>query len=130
MFDKYSLSPSPSHTSVSVSGSIHEHRAPTDESVRLLREMEKAAFESVIERIDLKNHVKGTIIRKLSMSGFDHEIVVCFELNGEKYYTKPYTVPANYTLDPKEWVQKLINGMSEAIALKLLEKGFKELTGF
>jgi hypothetical protein len=63
MFDRNYIAPpypvTPESYTVQHQHEHHEHRAPTAESVRLLREMEKAAQDAVIERIDLKNSVKG-----------------------------------------------------------------------
>src|SRR5437899_141820 len=45
------LSPQTSHVTERVTEHVHEHRAPTDESVRLLSEMEKAARDKIVEAI-------------------------------------------------------------------------------
>ena len=49
MFDRTYIAPGPS----SVSVRVEEKRAPTDESVRLLREMEEKARASVVESMRL-----------------------------------------------------------------------------
>lgn len=46
MFDRYQVGPS--SISVHETRTINEHRAPTDESVRLLTEMEEKVLERVI----------------------------------------------------------------------------------
>ena len=51
MFDTYRLESSPSYSSVYVT----EKRAPTDESVRLLKEMEHAAAEKLLESVRVEN---------------------------------------------------------------------------
>ena len=50
MFDKIILAPGRTRTEY-VTREVHEHRAPTDESVKLLREMEQKARDQVIEAI-------------------------------------------------------------------------------
>ncbi len=55
MFDTYALGAvGPTRVSVNSRSEVHEHRAPTDDSVRLLREMEQRVRDEV---------VKTTIVR-------------------------------------------------------------------
>jgi hypothetical protein len=61
MFDSYHISTRPQHVSVDIT----EKRAPTDESVRLLRDMERAAEKRVTEAIRLDGNVfKGALHRQ------------------------------------------------------------------
>ena len=53
MFDAYHVRNVTERVHSSVT--VHEHRAPTDESVRLLRDMERAALEKVIQSVRLEN---------------------------------------------------------------------------
>ena len=71
---------------------VTEKRAPTDESVRLLREMEKEALGKIIKNIDLSNNqfsarllvfedplnfnIKGKVL--FSLNGKTHELNVSF----------------------------------------------------
>lgn len=71
---------------------VTEKRAPTDESVRLLREMEKEALNKIIHNIDLSNNqfsarllvfedllnqtTKGKVL--FSLNGKKHELNVSF----------------------------------------------------
>ena len=71
---------------------VTEKRAPTDESVRLLREMEKEALNKIIKNIDLSNNQfyarllvfedplnfnsKGKVL--FSLNGKTHELYVSF----------------------------------------------------
>lgn len=98
----------------------HEHRAPTDESVKILKELEAAAESRVLERVDLRNNVKGSIIRMQSLDMFEHRIVMVFELNGVKYKTDPVCVEPAYVMDKTEWVTKLMDLMGRATALELI----------
>lgn len=62
MFDRYLQchQRTPSHTSVDVT----EKRAPTDESVRLLSEMEQAARQKVVQSIRLENCPVDAVIQR------------------------------------------------------------------
>lgn len=93
--------------------------------------MEEKAEQRVIERIDLRNGVKGTIVRSLVPTTFANQIVIAFELNGEKYQTLPVEVDHSFVMDRNEWVKKLLEEMSKAIAIQLLIKnGINNLSGF
>jgi hypothetical protein len=105
----------------------HEHRAPTDESVRLLREMEAKADERMIERLVLNNTVKGTVIRRKSCSTFEDEVLLVFELNGERFQTKPVRVLPNYTLNKSEWASELVRTVAEAVAVSLISQHAREV---
>ena len=78
----------------SINVDLTENRAPTDESVRLLREMEKEALSKIIKNIDLFNNQfsarllvfedplnlnsKGKVL--FSLNGKKHELNVIFDL--------------------------------------------------
>lgn len=54
MFDQIHIRPGSSHSTHE--SQIHEHRAPTDESVRLLSEMERAAEKKLISVTRLESN--------------------------------------------------------------------------
>ena len=62
-----------------------EYRAPTDESVRLLKEMEEKAHEKIINSISVRDcQVEcQVIIEKDYMNRSNHYIVV-YSMNGKK----------------------------------------------
>lgn len=129
MFDNTYVLPPYQHDPPSVHETriITENRAPTDESIKLFRDMEQKAQDAVIGRLDIKNPMKGTILRRMSHSMFEHEIVLAFELNGEKYQTTPVKVPESYVLNKEEWIRKLFENMSQAIAEQLFQKNYKDV---
>ena len=69
---------------------IVEKRAPTDDSIKLLHEMEEKAFNSVIKQVDVDNNIlKGKVV----YYGNDYPIqeLVCvysFILSGNRYDVK------------------------------------------
>lgn len=66
----------------------HEHRAPTDDSVRLLQDMREKAFESIIAEQRCKNNIfdYNVFIRKKEPSIFnDYELIMQAEINGKTY---------------------------------------------
>lgn len=65
---------------------LTEKRAPTDESVRLLREMEKEALNKIIKNIDLSNNQFSARPLDFEVSlNFNSEGKVLFSLNGKKH---------------------------------------------
>lgn len=82
MFDHYNLGSGPS----SVHVTKHEHRAPTDASVRLLAEMEAKARERVLASVPLEcNDFNGVLHHMRSPLQQTDEFVIQYELNGSRY---------------------------------------------
>ena len=64
---------------------VHHHRAPTDESVRLLAEMEKAARDKVIASYSVDNVFKVGLVEFREKPQVDGvELIASFSLNGEQ----------------------------------------------
>jgi hypothetical protein len=85
MFDRtthvHNTTLSPSHIS------IHEHRAPTDESIKIYREIEQKAIDNIVAAGRVEDNIINFkwFIRTDHMS-FDDEICRCeFTLNGKVY---------------------------------------------
>lgn len=75
----------PQHTTVNVT----EKRAPTDESVRLLKEMEEAARNKVLETIVVADTSFECKIHKMVDPINDHDVyTVVFSLGGQKRRTE------------------------------------------
>lgn len=84
MFNKTVVLPTRTDTRF-VTREVHEHRAPTDESVKLLREMEQASEAKRIACMRLDgNELRGLI--EVSQYAEDYRTVmrVVFDLNGKR----------------------------------------------
>lgn len=65
---------------------VIEKRAPTDESVRLLREMEKEALNKIIKNIDLSNNqLYARLLVFEDPLNLNSKGKVLFSLNGKKH---------------------------------------------
>ena len=65
---------------------VTEKRAPTDESVRLLREMEKEALNKIIKNIDLSNNqLYARLLVFEDPLNLNSKGKVLFSLNGKKH---------------------------------------------
>jgi hypothetical protein len=79
MFDRYYLRASPS----SISVSVDEKRAPTDESVRLLREMEDAARTQVAQSLRIEScGVEAVVHRQDNPMDAKTMFAIHYKVNG------------------------------------------------
>jgi len=98
----------PSHVTVTVT----EKRAPTDASVKLLREMEEKAHQSVINSIQVGDtHFEARlVVNRLPATEGGIEFHIIYSLNGKKMETI-------YRPDWREQdVTKQIEGLIDAVA--------------
>lgn len=104
---------------------VHEHRAPTDESVRLLREMEQAARDKVVRAIRLENSPIDCVVHAQdnAMTG-DREFCVFVRVNGKRI-----EVRRSFNLETtfEAVAEGLLTGVSERIAADLLAPAFGQL---
>jgi hypothetical protein len=68
---------------------VVEKRAPTDESVRLLKEMEAEARKKIVEAVRLEsNGFKAVIHREDSYESLCTRFYINYELNGRRFQAK------------------------------------------
>lgn len=110
MFDSYQVGPREVYVSKTVT--VEEKRAPTDASVRLLREMETAARSEVDKAI----RVDDTPIKMVVQSMRDH-------MSGDDIYRAHYSIggrdlKTEYRHDSyqRPRIEDAIRGLTEAIA--------------
>lgn len=84
MFDRTIVN-LPHKLHVDVREDRHEHRAPTDESVRLLKEMERAARDKIVAALSLDNNTFKAVLHAERMveSGRIYWRII-FDLNGKR----------------------------------------------
>lgn len=106
---------------------IHEHRAPTDESVKLLREMEKEARERVISSFVFSdNQVKGSVVVMLNVMTSDKTVYIRYSLNGTEHKEEFTIQDIEILIDRTEALKLLIERLSWRIAVNLVcESGIK-----
>ena len=66
---------------------VNINRAPTDESIRLLKEFEEKAVENIIDKIHVNdNNINGLVlIKQIQLNPFNHKFYWKFTLNGKEY---------------------------------------------
>lgn len=121
MFDTYVQRVAPAYPQTVTK---HEHRAPTDESVKLLREMEDKALKSIIHHFRVEsNFINGTV----TIFEFDHiqqDVLCCtkFTLNGQEIIIQEPMHRDDCRANP-DWIwDKLCERLSGRIARIITEK--------
>jgi hypothetical protein len=63
-----------------------EYKAPTDDSIRLYKEIEQKVWNSITQRIKFESNIfKGELFIYNSQQFFGYDCRVMFEINGVKY---------------------------------------------
>lgn len=122
MFDRYE------HRSHSVMGrssaviTVNERKAPTDDSVRLLAEMQEAARQSVIDAYPLEgNLISGVVDEYADTVNHSHCLRAIFEINGRRMEARASTPFYKMKAQGKVelWVQ-LRDEVAKTIATELV----------
>lgn len=110
-----------------VTRNIHEHRAPTDESVRLLREMEQAARDSVEQSFNVGgNGFECVVTVNREFASNDIIARAVFSLNGKRM-TAEGRVRGFEISDPTKLFQTLRDNVAQVIAGEVIEHSFSML---
>jgi hypothetical protein len=98
-----------------------EHRAPTDESVRLLKEMEEKARQKIIDSFTVKDtHFECKTFQEMDMVTQEMKYVVIYSMNGKRR-----TVSVNIERDViADNYKKLISAVANDIAVAMLSDAF------
>ena len=105
-----------------LTATVTEKRAPTDASVRLLKEMEKAARDKVIASIELdSNIVKGRVfVMKEVLSG-KNNFAVLMDINGKRVEIR---VSTNEYQSPDAQLQEVYQEIGHRIASEVMPDVF------
>lgn len=125
MFDKYTVEGGTKH----VHTTITEKRAPTDDSVKLLREMEDAAENKLLSAIRLDtNAMPGIVVERMrqAFTG-DSELLVLFNLNGHRHKHIIQMREPEFVLDKRSAFQQLANSLAEEIVNELVGQVVREI---
>ena len=107
----------------SVEAVIHEHRAPTDASVKLLKEMEQAAKDKLVASFILDNNTfKGAVNIYQEVLHDRLVIEVTFDLNGKRINEVIYT-----HRDDVDLLETIKSAVANRIATELLINTFNKL---
>jgi len=108
---------------------VHEHRAPTDDSVKLLREMEEKSRKQIVGAFvtNKDNDLQGAVVymAPFSMSP-DHDVYIRFKLNGQDYEFKEVVSDLEMHMSEVEAYRMLAEKISAAVTNKLMCKLISE----
>jgi len=97
---------------------VHEHRAPTDESMRLVTEMEEKIRAKIIAQMPVVSHpFKGGVTHY--HEGFGSVLVVSFTIGADRHDIK-IELPHAEMLSSEDYAKHMVAQASLAIAEKLL----------
>ena len=124
MFDAYYRQESSYPSSVNVS--VTEKKAPTDESVKLLREMQLKAENELLRAVHLdSNEFKGMVHVYRDVVNAGKRVIILFELNGKQVRHESLI---------REWTKRedigtiLRKELSETIAREVILASFSNET--
>lgn len=108
-----------------VTREVHKHRAPTDESVRLLREMEEKARAQVIASVPLEsNRIRGRAewVRDYAEDTLLGRAIV--DINGARVVA---TVRQGFDMERHDLVSALRDELARSIANEILRDALRGL---
>lgn len=110
---------------------VHEHRAPTDQSVALLKEMEKAATDKIVESMRVTNSDFEAVIQWYWDVMNDQTVgVAVFSIGGTKLRAE-HRGRVDRMEQSTDFILALRDAMAKEIANHILGKSMpKELPGF
>jgi hypothetical protein len=96
---------------------VHEHRAPTDESIRLAREYEEKAWAEVEKRMLWQiPGIQAQVIVAESDHGMREKHVI-FSINGRRMHI---CHPESVIVDTQQIIKDIANKVAEEITIQLL----------
>ena len=109
---------------------VTEKRAPTDDSVRLLREMEEKATAQIVESYRIETNVLNgvVVIFLMDPADFDRKAWIRFNLNGKDYSFKETFRWNEFTPTTKhDAIQMFVKAVREAIYENIMPELAKAL---
>jgi len=101
---------------------VHEHRAPTDDSVKLLREMEAAAQDSILSTYKFDDNVlNGIAVQTLRSWGEPgSDIHIRFTLNRKEFRFKEQLADVDFAINREKAITCLFKAVRDSIFQELL----------
>lgn len=123
MFDRTIVHQAPGQIRAEIN--VTEKRAPTDESVRLLREMEAKAKAEVIKATAVNdNHFTGVIHTMFDALSYRTTVRLVYSMNGKKLTTDYQIDESSKSQDDS--INGLIDAVARDIAIEILRKPISE----
>ena len=128
MFDRIIVAPDRGTKNIYEKRTVHEHRAPTDESVKLLQEMEQAAKDNFLGRFDFKdNKLNGAVAVMSDYLNNEFVLVILFSLNGHEHRAEVRESMSNHKAITEDTAKYLLaESIAKAVTKELLCQTQKE----
>jgi hypothetical protein len=109
-----------------VTKTVTENRAPTDESVRLLKEMEEKAREKIIESIAVRDcQVECQILFERGYVDRSNHYTIVYSMNGERSKVKVMVHEYEFEAGLEKYVaERLRDTLAKDIATKMIGEAF------
>lgn len=86
MNDGYLILSQPQYVTREVTKTVHENRAPTDESIKIYKEMVDKAEKSVLDTFVISDNIlNGSIVVLRNAETMGIDVIYRFTLNGKKF---------------------------------------------
>lgn len=110
------------HHATSTSVHVTEKRAPTDESVRLLREMESEAIAKVQAAIRVQDTAFECVVHVMhDLMNNERKVAAIFSLNGKKIRAD-CSIKESQT--PNDAIEKIVSAVADQLAFEILRPAF------
>ena len=104
---------------------IHEHRAPTDDSIRLYEEMKEKAYKSILDTIKINDNILNLKAIIYKDPSHNHICSYSLTLNGEEFSGK-FTI-SDFELqiaeDKGEVLRRVVENISKVLAVRIVKAG-------
>lgn len=144
MFDKYITGINPSYErfkKIEANVVVNEHRAPTDDSIKIFNEMVEKAKHEIVKTIPLQSTFIDAVIIAFveNTPAATTTVMVCFKLNGELIKLEHREVSKKRMMET--WIKEggesaklllmkeAISMISEYIAMRMMEIHLKGVFG-
>jgi len=107
---------------------VNEHRAPTDDSVKLLSEMELAAENKLVCRGEIRNNTlaaQWNVVQECSSGAMDFKVILRVKLNGTEHVLR-FPVQYQYGHDTPAIVQEIRDKLANLITEQILINAFDD----
>lgn len=107
---------------------VNEHRAPTDESVKILNEMTDKALNNIVKTFSTTNNtLQATVAVYEDYRNSERQFLCKFVLNGKENILHVDIPPYEYDT-PEKMVQELYKQVCNKLALEIMQPFLKELS--
>lgn len=107
---------------------VNEHRAPTDESVKILNEMTEKALKNIVSNFSTTNNtLQATVAVYEDYRNSERQFLCKFVLNGKENILR-VDIPTYEYDTPEKMVQELYKQVCNKLALDVMQPFLKELS--